>query len=587
MIFTYLISVLLLLVSFSQIGFGGYIEQKDIAVLSFSGWQGRDALKYQNILREKISTLIIQTHRFNVINRSHLEDMIREQELQLSGMIREETAVQIGSQFGVDTFITGNFTGNSVEHHPATYHEGKKTSEAYYEATVAATINILDVESGRILDATETEGHGISNTARAATLEALDRLATRTISQFESFFSIQAFIQTIERANVRLDQGSSMGIKEGMFFDVLPISKDVLTTSSDLVVDISTGTVGTLRITRVEASSALGRLMGDYSSVQEGYLVRENKEDVDIEARILTKRFGEVTVNVGADFDLMQGSTFNVYAKENEIIDPYTGESLGFRTRNVGMIYLTDVGPNFAYGKILKGIYTIEEGMLVKERSSISFIFDVRANYGLGEVNSNTNNEVADYYFENEYFSGDSVHIDYSGVMDVTNYSVIQASISAMNPLYRFSIDGSFRYYILDELNAWTFDMGGSYNITLIPEILSIAPGVGIGCGRMGQDIPNNLVHLISDGESTSVSCWSLTSYGRVNACFKAGHWLVNGNLAWHGISFDKWEYSVKTGTNSEGNDEHEYPELPSAFVPYPEVTFGPMEFSLGIGYEF
>ena len=46
-------------------------ELENITVLPFEGWTGnaRAAREYQNALTDKIATKIIQSHRFNVIDR--------------------------------------------------------------------------------------------------------------------------------------------------------------------------------------------------------------------------------------------------------------------------------------------------------------------------------------------------------------------------------------------------------------------------------------------------------------------------------------------------------------------------------------
>ena len=165
-------------------------ELENITVLPFEGWTGNvsAAREYQNALTDKIATKIIQSHRFNVIGRVHLDKVLAEQDLQLTGLIDESTVVQMGKVLGVHKLIVGRFTRNSTEHHSAEYYsDGTKRADAYYAAVVQTTIKLLDVQSGRYLEAAEAEGAGQASDRRNALLNALDQVADASQAPFSGF----------------------------------------------------------------------------------------------------------------------------------------------------------------------------------------------------------------------------------------------------------------------------------------------------------------------------------------------------------------------------------------------------------------
>ncbi|MBX2841623.1 MAG: hypothetical protein KTR26_07610, partial [Flammeovirgaceae bacterium] len=90
-------------------------EKEDIAVLPFSGWQGEGAGEMEEIITERILSLIVASKKFNVISTddAELKEIARELRLQLSGMVDEATAVEVGKRRGVNKFIVGNFIGNT------------------------------------------------------------------------------------------------------------------------------------------------------------------------------------------------------------------------------------------------------------------------------------------------------------------------------------------------------------------------------------------------------------------------------------------------------------------------------------------
>ena len=323
-----LIIIITALILLTTTVFTQNFEQQKITVLPFSGWQGgnsRTISEYQNILTDKIVTRIIKSHRFSVVDRSHLQTIVKEQKLQLSGLIDESTAIRIGGLLGVDKFILGSFTRNSTEYHKAEYYEGKKTTDAYYTAEINASIKLLDVQTAMYIEATESVGSGRGSDAKNALLNALDSVADNVIVGFEEYFRIQAFITKVEKSTVFLDRGKSLGINQGMSFEVYDITKsDIVNRKATIGADYNK--IGKLKIVFTESQSSKGRLFGEFLKVQPGNLIRETKEDIKVEAIILEKSFGEVVINVGADLGLSEGSTFDVIKKIKELKDQTTGE---------------------------------------------------------------------------------------------------------------------------------------------------------------------------------------------------------------------------------------------------------------------
>jgi len=565
-------------------------DLENITVLPFSGWQSsstREIREYQNILTDKIVTRIIKSHRFNVIDRSHLDQIIKEQKLQLSGTIDEATMVQMGRIIGIEKFITGSFTRNSTEYHKAEYYEGKKTTDAYYTSEINATIKMLDVETGMYIEAAEAIGTGRGNDNRNALLDALDMVASNVISGFEEYFKIQAFITKIDKSIVYLDRGTTHGINTGMSFEVYNVNKnDIKSISGNLGADVEC--IGKLKIVSAESNSSKGRLFGDFSKVHTSNLIRETKEEIKVEATILEKSFGKVIINAGADLGLHEGSTFNVIKKEKELIDPTTGEVYGIKTKKIGIIHLYEVGPSFARGKIIKGRYSIDEGMSIKETTGLIANVGLSLSYGVFSVTTDINNTIGDYTVSDEYTGSHNISVDYSEFEEFTNGTYFEASLYMRDLAYNYSAFFDIDFYGLnDNLSAWSIDGLVAYNFGILPEYLYISPGIGIGLGFANQDLPGNIVNEISDGYDNSLSSLSLFLSGNVNARLTVNNFVLWGGMSYKTLTFSEWDYSVKTGKKDDnGNDETESITIDSELVPYPKISM-PIFINVGLSYEF
>jgi curli biogenesis system outer membrane secretion channel CsgG len=115
-------------------------------------------------LTDELSVLFAETKRFDIIEREKLADILKEQELQLSGIVNPEDAVSVGKLAGAKYIIFGSITGasvsKSVEKKTKTVtkkENGKKVTKKvkYYVTTWTAKVHLaarlIDIETGKVL----------------------------------------------------------------------------------------------------------------------------------------------------------------------------------------------------------------------------------------------------------------------------------------------------------------------------------------------------------------------------------------------------------------------------------------------------
>lgn len=84
-------------------------NKPSIAVVAFSNLDGQTS-ELGKYLAEEITTTLFQTKRFKVIERHMLDKVLKEQKLQGSGLIDEESARQLGKLLGVTAIVSGTVT---------------------------------------------------------------------------------------------------------------------------------------------------------------------------------------------------------------------------------------------------------------------------------------------------------------------------------------------------------------------------------------------------------------------------------------------------------------------------------------------
>jgi len=91
---------------FLATGTGYAAEKKTIAILDFESIGSEEYLG--KAVAEIIRTELVETRKFRVVERAQIKKALSEQELQTSGAIDDESAVQIGKLLGADLIIVGS-----------------------------------------------------------------------------------------------------------------------------------------------------------------------------------------------------------------------------------------------------------------------------------------------------------------------------------------------------------------------------------------------------------------------------------------------------------------------------------------------
>lgn len=568
--------------------FANDIKPKNITVIPFEGWKypkysRQNSVNGREILTDKIIVRLIKTNRFNVINRENLDEVLKEQKLQFSGIVDMNTAVEIGNLIGVDKMIKGSFTGNSVEYVKEKYNKkGKKTSDAYYTANISASIKMLEVETAMYTEAVEARGSGIGNNYETAQNNALDELSKNIIKGFEKFFKIKGYLTEINKSNVIIDRGKNVGIKNGMYFEVFELNENSKNNKTGLI-GSDVKKIGTMRINYVDEKYAKGRVFSGQNNIRIGNLIRESKHAFYTEAKILEKTKNKVVINAGRDLGLSKGSTFNV-VETNEIKDYSTGEIYASETKNIGKIFLTEIGPNFAKGKIIKGQNKVKNGMIIKETKSLQPHFGVSLSGGPIELVSKVNYTVGTFEISNRFTGSHEVEVDYSANESIDRGFHLNISSYIRKTEYNYFGGLGLDLFNIDaKLGGWAFEGSLNKQLSLLPEIFYISPGVGFGYGQLKQSLPNDIVNVITNRYSDRLHSNSLYFSLNLNTSIYLGKINIFGGFSYRTMSFSDWYYSVKIGNKEESNESI---KIPIDLVPFSKISI-PAVLKIGIRYEF
>lgn len=119
------------------------------------------------LVSEFVIEELLDTGRFDVVEREQLTAIAKEQKLSLTGLFDTSTAVQMGGLVGAKYLVIGSVTGLSTKTSGLSYENSSLGKIGGQQNTVIAnvTARIVDVETGRIVLAAHGTGESASANA--------------------------------------------------------------------------------------------------------------------------------------------------------------------------------------------------------------------------------------------------------------------------------------------------------------------------------------------------------------------------------------------------------------------------------------
>lgn len=255
-------------------------------------------------LAEMLTTELLRTGRFIVVERQALSDVVGEQALGQSGLVRRGTAAQTGQILGAQILVRGVVT--EFEERASGGGAGIQGQRFAIEgraenAHVAIDLRLIDTSTGQII-----ASHSVSKTAPAAGGAIGAQSRGGRVS-----FGADAFHQT------PIGQATRAAMQEAVHFVV-------------------------------SRTPAMATAAASFSIVK-------------VEA-------GTAFINAGANANVRVGDVFQVYSRGEDLTDPDTGLKLGSSERLVGSIQVSEVQDQFSVGTIRTGAGVMKRGDRVRAR---------------------------------------------------------------------------------------------------------------------------------------------------------------------------------------------------------------------------
>jgi curli biogenesis system outer membrane secretion channel CsgG len=235
---------------------------------------------------DELTTQLVKTGKFTVIERTQLASILAEQNLGASGLVTQATAAKIGKLLGVQLIMTGSITQFSIQR---TSVGGFGVGGSYSNAESKLDVRLISTETGEILGVAEGQGNkrmgggffrgvGAERTfdqgaAQEALRPAVENVVKSVASQSDRFASIQPAapegqVVGAKDGSFYINRGQTGGVKVGQRFEVHRVT-DEIKDADGRVLDRVIKKVGVLEVTQVLSQSAVCKVVEGTAGVND------------------------------------------------------------------------------------------------------------------------------------------------------------------------------------------------------------------------------------------------------------------------------------------------------------------------------
>ncbi|MDU0459528.1 MAG: FlgO family outer membrane protein [Geobacteraceae bacterium] len=221
-------------------------KKTKVAIVDFQENGAFDVKDVGKIVAEWFTTALVNTGRFDVIERRLLQQILEEQKMGVTGLIDPRSASRLGKLLGVKTVVSGTVQS--------------------YEGISEINVRLLNVETGSIITAESFKGGSTSS---------LNKLVNEAAAKIIRHFPLQGYVVKRSGSKVTVDLGGNAGVRTGMQFKVYTEGAPLKHPKTGEVLSVETVEKGTVRITALRDNTSDSVVVNEVcpSCIKAGQLV--------------------------------------------------------------------------------------------------------------------------------------------------------------------------------------------------------------------------------------------------------------------------------------------------------------------------
>lgn len=298
------ISKYFLLVLLCSVSLNTYAARPTIAVLDFNTDGNKITFSHRfviiqpieattKVLSSDLVTHLVKTNKFTVVERSRMDNILKEQEFSESGFISPETAVKMGELIGADYFVMGRIESlqAALENKKVPY---SNTTQEEYEGKMIVNVRIVDSRGGKIVAANKfTVDHKDrsreNNKITPDTfLEALKEKAAQEIVNkiIEGVFPLKVI--KVVGDTVYINRGEGVTFEIGTTLSIISQGEGLIDPDTGESLGAAEEEVGTVEISDIQNKFSKAKIITGGKQIKTGAIARRMAAEEKTPMRELT-----------------------------------------------------------------------------------------------------------------------------------------------------------------------------------------------------------------------------------------------------------------------------------------------------------
>jgi TolB-like protein len=216
-------------------------EKTGVGIMPFSFVQGAASSQDVNSIQESVTNAFVKTKRFNIVDRSKMDALKKEKDLQKSEDFIDGSVIAQGVSLGANFLISGHVISAQAERMETAPSSTTGQVTVSYKAKLLISLKVIDVATGQVVTSETIEPKGGSviggmmgmapSTPEAAISKAIkgieDKVDDFVIKNFPSTFPIVEIQEKDSKGNatkIMIAGGSAFNLKKGDKLKVVEVS---------------------------------------------------------------------------------------------------------------------------------------------------------------------------------------------------------------------------------------------------------------------------------------------------------------------------------------------------------------------------
>ncbi len=274
--------------------------KKRVAVVDFEDKTGHGAWHIGSGMADMLTTALVKSGQFMVIERQQLEQVMKEQKLGLSGAVTPQSAAQVGKLLGVELIVLGSVNEFGEKESSVGGGLGGKLGGlnrlgvSNKTARVGLDVRLVNTTTGEIVAAegfseeeskkgvdVSTDEFNFSNDARfdqtlagKATRKAVNKVIGLITKAMDKLPWSGKVLKINPDRTLMIKPGAEGGVKAGDVFNVFSQGEEIIDPDTGLSLGSEEKMVGTIEVTDAKEKFATAKAISG-SGFKAGDLVRE------------------------------------------------------------------------------------------------------------------------------------------------------------------------------------------------------------------------------------------------------------------------------------------------------------------------